>query len=68
MSRSPAQGILPTVLDLVTEVKRKVSWRRPKPKLGCTPKRKKTAECYVWHAYLIGIIGMFERKYVIYVA
>jgi hypothetical protein len=27
---SPAQGVLPTVLDLVTEMKRKDLWRRPK--------------------------------------
>jgi hypothetical protein len=28
------QGVLLTVLDLVTEMKRKVSWRRPRPKIG----------------------------------
>jgi hypothetical protein len=37
---SPVQGVLLTVLDLVTEVKRKVSWRRPRPKLGCRAKGK----------------------------
>jgi hypothetical protein len=31
-------GVLPTALDLVTEVKRKVSWRRPRPELGCAAK------------------------------
>jgi hypothetical protein len=31
---SPVQGVQPTVLDLVTEMKRKVSWRRPRPKIG----------------------------------
>jgi hypothetical protein len=40
-SWSPVQGVLPTVLDLVTEVKRKVSWRRPRPKLGCRATGKK---------------------------
>jgi hypothetical protein len=39
---SPVQGVLPTVLDLVTEVKRKVSWRRPRPELGCRVKGEKT--------------------------
>jgi hypothetical protein len=34
-SWSPVQGVQPTVLDLVTEVKRKVSWRRPRSELGC---------------------------------
>jgi hypothetical protein len=33
-SWSPIQGVLLTVLDLVTEMKRKVSWRRPRPKIG----------------------------------
>jgi hypothetical protein len=33
--------VLPTVLDLVTEVKRKVSWRRSTHKLGCRAKGKK---------------------------
>jgi hypothetical protein len=28
-----------SVLDLVTEVKRKVSWRRPRPELGCRAKK-----------------------------
>jgi hypothetical protein len=35
---------LPTVLDVVTEVKQKVSWRRPRPELGCRAKGKK-----LWH-------------------
>jgi hypothetical protein len=39
-SWSPVQGILPTALDLVTEVKRKVSWRRPRTKLGRTKGKK----------------------------
>jgi hypothetical protein len=30
-----------TVLDLATEVKRKVSWRQPRPELGCRAKGKK---------------------------
>jgi hypothetical protein len=34
MSWPPVQGVLLTVLDLVTEMKRKVSWRRPRPKIG----------------------------------
>jgi hypothetical protein len=34
------QGVLLTVLDLVTEVKRKVSWKRPRPELGCRAKEK----------------------------
>jgi hypothetical protein len=38
---SPVQGVLPTVLDLVTEVKQKVSWRRPVLELVCRAKRKK---------------------------
>jgi hypothetical protein len=42
-SWSPVQGVLPTVLDLVTEVKRKVSWRRPRPELDCKPEEKKMA-------------------------
>jgi hypothetical protein len=40
-SWSPVQGVLPTVLELVTEVKRKDSWRRPRPELGCRAKGKK---------------------------
>jgi hypothetical protein len=40
-SWSPVQGVLQTVLDLVTEVKRKVSWRRPRAELGCRAKGKK---------------------------
>jgi hypothetical protein len=49
-SWSPAQGVLPTVQDLVTEVKRKVSWRRPRPELGCRAKRKKygTRKIYMY--------------------
>jgi hypothetical protein len=39
-SWSPVQGVLPTLLDLVTEVNRKVSWRRPRPELGCRAKGK----------------------------
>jgi hypothetical protein len=34
-------SVLPIVLDLVTEVKRKVSWWRPRPQLGCRAKAKK---------------------------
>jgi hypothetical protein len=49
-SWSPAQGVLPPVLDLVTEGKRKVSWRRPRPKLGCTAKWEK-----IFPATLYGI-------------
>jgi hypothetical protein len=37
-SWSPVQGVLPTVLGLVTELKRKVSCRRPRPELGCSAK------------------------------
>jgi hypothetical protein len=33
-SWSPVQRVRPTVLDLVTEMKRKVSWRRPRHKIG----------------------------------
>jgi hypothetical protein len=33
--------VLPTVLDLVTEVKRTVLWRQPRPELGCRAKGKK---------------------------
>jgi CDP-diglyceride synthetase len=33
-SWSPLQRVLLTVLDLITEMKRKVSWRRPRPKIG----------------------------------
>jgi hypothetical protein len=40
-SWSPAQGFLPTLLDLVTDVTRKVSWKRPRPELGCRAKGKK---------------------------
>jgi hypothetical protein len=32
------KGIIPTVLDVVTEVKLKVSWRWRKPELGCRAK------------------------------
>jgi hypothetical protein len=39
-SWSPVQEVLPTVLDLITEVKRKVSWRRPRSELGCRAKGK----------------------------
>jgi hypothetical protein len=41
LARTPGPWVLPTVLDLVTEVKRKVSWRRPRPELGCRAKGKK---------------------------
>jgi hypothetical protein len=37
-SWSPVQGVLPIVLDLVTEMKWKVSCRRERPKLGCRAK------------------------------
>jgi hypothetical protein len=40
-SWSPVQGVLLTVLDLVTVMKRKVSWRRSRPKSGCRATRKK---------------------------
>jgi hypothetical protein len=40
-SWSPVQGVLLTVLDLVNEIKRKVSWRRPRPKIGGRAKKKK---------------------------
>jgi hypothetical protein len=46
MSWSPVQGVLPTVLDLVTVVKRKVSWRRPRPELGCRAKGKEMSVGY----------------------
>jgi hypothetical protein len=39
MSWSGVQGVLPTVQDLVTEVTRKVSWRRPRTELGYRSKR-----------------------------
>jgi hypothetical protein len=39
-SWSPVQGVLPTVLDLATEMKGKVSWRRPRPELGSRAKGK----------------------------
>jgi hypothetical protein len=42
-SWSPVQEVLPTVLDLVTEMKRKVSWRWPRAEFGCRAKGKK---CY----------------------
>jgi hypothetical protein len=47
MNWSPVQGVLPTDLDLVTEVKRKVSWRRPGPELGCRAKGKNMVLCCV---------------------
>jgi hypothetical protein len=40
-SWSPVQGVQPIVLDVVTEVKQKVSWRRPRPELGCRAKGAK---------------------------
>jgi hypothetical protein len=40
-SWSPVKGVLPTVLDLVTEVKRTVSWSWPRPELGCRARGKK---------------------------
>jgi hypothetical protein len=46
-SWSPVQGVLPAVLDLVTEVKRKVSWRRPRPELDCRTKGKKNLETLI---------------------
>jgi hypothetical protein len=33
--RSPVQGVLPIILDLVTELKQKISWRWPRPEIGC---------------------------------
>jgi hypothetical protein len=56
-SWSPVQGLL-TVLDLVTEVKRKVPWRWPRPELGCRAKGKKKPfqykiECIFSLYYLI---------------
>jgi hypothetical protein len=44
----PVQGVLPTILDLVNEVKRKVSWRRPRPELGCRAKRKRKELFTYW--------------------
>jgi hypothetical protein len=51
-SRSPVQGVLQTVLDLITEVKREVSWRRPRPELGCRAKGEKN--CAAGKMYIIG--------------
>jgi hypothetical protein len=57
-SWSPFKGVLPTVLDLLTEVKRKVSWRRPRPELGCRAKgKKKNLKCdkqfsFCWKTFI----------------
>jgi hypothetical protein len=40
-SWSPVQGVLLTVLDLLNEMKLKVSWRLPRPKIGLQSHRKK---------------------------
>jgi hypothetical protein len=41
-SWSPVRGVQPTVLDLVTETKRKVSWRRSRPQNGAVePQERK---------------------------
>jgi hypothetical protein len=48
MSCSPVQGVLLTLLNLVTEVKPKVSWRRPRPELGCRAKGKKKWDVEGW--------------------
>jgi hypothetical protein len=37
----------PTVLDLLTEMRRKVSWRRPRPKIGLWGHRKKGIGFYI---------------------
>jgi hypothetical protein len=49
-SWSPVRGDLLTVLDLVTEMKRKVLWRRPGPKIWAVePQEKKIfSEQYKW--------------------
>jgi hypothetical protein len=41
MSWSHSQGVLLTVLHLVTEMKWKVSWRRPRPKIWLLSHRRK---------------------------
>jgi hypothetical protein len=46
------QGVLPTVLDLITEVKRKVSWKRPRPELGCRAKGRKPWQGITYREYL----------------
>lgn len=44
-SCSHAQVVMPTVLDLVSEVERKVSWGQQRPELGCRSKgEKKTVQ------------------------
>jgi hypothetical protein len=63
-SCSHAQVVMPTVLDLVTEVKRKVSWRRPRPKLGCraSGKKKKNLNCNKIKLETLGLhISMWRR-------
>jgi hypothetical protein len=47
-SWSPVQGVLPTVLDLVTEVKWKVSWRWPRPELDCSAKGGKNMKLHIY--------------------
>jgi hypothetical protein len=37
-SCSPVQGVPPTVLDLVIDLKREVSWKLLRPELGCRAK------------------------------
>jgi hypothetical protein len=55
-SWSPVQGVLPTVLDLVTEVKWKISWRRPRTELDCRAKGGKISALI---GYLItGILSL----------
>jgi hypothetical protein len=57
-SWSPVQGALPTVLDLVNEVKWKVSWRRPRPELGSRAKGKKSFQPH----YVPGVDSASNRN------
>jgi hypothetical protein len=61
-SWSPVQGVLPTVLDLVTEAKQKISWRRPRPELGCRAKRKRKSHSKQHLVIFIWIKDIFNRE------
>jgi hypothetical protein len=40
-----------TVLDLVTEMKREVSWRRPRPKIGLVGPQENNVKSYRFYCY-----------------
>jgi hypothetical protein len=65
-SWSPIQGVLPTVMDLVTELKRKVWWRRPRPELGFRAKGKKSVSPEQWTKSPKSTVNQNVSEYLFY--